>query len=161
MTGELKREPPFLPMLLLLAYLVIPVIQSCTPESCYENTISQVKAGFYQTGTGAGITVDSLSLYGLEMASSLIHDKSANLTGVNFPLDPSAASCSLVFIINGITDTVTLNYSSFPHLISKECGYSMFHTLESYTSTRNLIDTILISNRNITIPNEENIRIFF
>jgi hypothetical protein len=161
MTGKLKRKLSLLLTLLMLACLIITVIQSCTPESCYEDTVSQVKSGFYQTGTGASIIADSVSLYGLEMASTPIHDKSRDLAGVNFPLDPSTGSCSFIFIINGITDTVTFNYSSFPHLISKECGYSMFHTLESYISTRNLIDTILIPNRNITIPNEENIRIFF
>jgi len=161
MTGDLKREPPFLLLMLMLACLIIPLIQSCTPESCYQDTISQVKAGFYQTGTGASIIADTVSLHGLGMDSLLIHNKSSELTGVRFPLDPSATSSVFVFIINGITDTVTFNYSSFPHLISKECGYSMFHTLESYTSTRNLIDTIIIRNRNITIPNEENIRIFF
>ncbi|MFO7573929.1 MAG: DUF6452 family protein [Bacteroidales bacterium] len=158
MTGDLKREPPFL---LMLVCMLVPVIQFCTPESCYEDTVSQVKAGFYQTGTGANIVADTVSLYGLEMALSPIHNKSKDLMGVNFPLDPSTASCSFIFIINGITDTVTFHYSSFPHLISKECGYSMFHTLESYTSTRHLIDTIILRNRNITIPNEENISIFF
>jgi hypothetical protein len=157
-SGDLKRE---LPILMTLMCLIVPALQFCAPESCYEETISQVKAGFYQTGTGNIVTADTVSLYGLEMVSTPVYNKSADLTGISFPLDPSTESCTYVFIINGITDTVTFRYSSFPHLISKECGYSMFHTLDSYNSTRNLIDTIIIRNRNITIPYEENIRIFF
>lgn len=150
-----------LPYYILLACLLVIVTHSCTPESCYEDAISQVKAGFYQTGTGANLVADTVTVHGIGLDSTFIHKKSAKLGGFNFPLDASATSSSFAFIINGITDTVTFMYSSFPHLISKECGYAMFHTIESYVSTNHLIDTIIIRNRNITIPYEENIRIFF
>ncbi len=158
MTGYLKRV---MPLLLLPAVLILPAMQSCTPESCYQETVSQVKAGFYKTGTGENISADSITIHGLEMAASPLVKNTKNLKGVAFPLDPSGESCSLVFIINGINDTVTFHYTSFPHLISKECGYTIYNTLHSYTSTRHLIDTILIRNRNIRMPYEENIRIFF
>jgi hypothetical protein len=134
---------------------------SCTPESCYENTESAVKAGFYETGTGKNIAADSVTAYGIGMESLLLYKAAKAKKEIFLPLNPTTHECSFVVSINGITDTITLTYSSFPHLISKECGYSVFHTLESYSSSNNIIDTVIIRNPNVTIPYEENIRIFF
>lgn len=145
-------------VLLILAAAFLP--HGCTPESCYENIVSGIKGGFYQTGTGLKISPDSVSLFGPGIDSPPLYSKATGLKEVVFPLNPAEPACSYIFTINGIRDTVTFTYTSFPHLISRECGYSMFHTLNSCISTGNIIDTIIIINRTIAIPYEENIRIF-
>jgi hypothetical protein len=149
------------PSLLLVSVILTVATLSCAPESCYEDTTSAVIAGFYETGTGVNISPDSVTVFGAGSVNDTLVSSQKNVKSVNIYLDPASPSCSYVFIIDGIQDTITFNYSSFAHLISKECGYSMFHTLETCTSTKNLIDTVIIRNRNITIPYEENIRIFF
>ncbi|MBE0673191.1 MAG: hypothetical protein IH591_00880 [Bacteroidales bacterium] len=150
-----------IPSLLLVSLIMTVATLSCAPESCYEDTTSAAMAGFYETGTGINISPDSVTVFGAGSVNDTLWFSQKNIKSVNIYLDPSSPSCSYVFIINGIQDTITFNYSSFPHLISKECGYSMFHTVETCTSTKNIIDTVIIRNRNITIPYEENIRIFF
>lgn len=149
--------------LLSVALVAVAAFASsgCTPESCYDETISGVKGGFYETGSGLNISADSLTVYGVGMESDLIYQNAKARKDLVLFLDPALQSCSFVVIINSITDTITFNYTSFPHLISKECGYTFFHTITSHTSTKNLIDTVLLRNPNITIPYEENIRIFF
>jgi hypothetical protein len=77
------------------------------------------------------------------------------------PLNASAGSCIYVIRINGLNDTIQFLYSNYPHLISKECGYTFYHILDLPVYTQNNIDTILIINRSITTANEENIRIFY
>lgn len=141
--------------------LAIVLLARCTPESCYENTESALKAGFYETGTGTNVEPDSVSAYGIGVDSIMLYKNEKAKKEILLPLNPTTAVCSFVISINGISDTITFTYSSFPHLISKECGYSVFHTLDSYSSSNNIIDTILIRNSNVTVPYEENIRIFF
>jgi hypothetical protein len=133
----------------------------CTPESCYEETISGVKGGFYETGSGLNIATDSLTVYGVGMETELIYQNIKGRKDLVLFLDPALQSCSFVIIINDVTDTLTFNYTSYPHLVSKECGYTFFHTITSHSSTNNLIDTVLIRNPRIKIPYDENIRIFF
>ncbi len=137
------------------------LLTGCTPESCYENTESALKAGFYETGSGKNIATDMVSAFGIGMESLFLYKDDKAKKEIFLPLNPTSGECSFVVSINGVSDTVTFTYSSFPHLISKECGYTVFHTLESYSSTNNIIDTIIIRNPNVTIPYEENIRIFF
>jgi len=154
-----KKALEFIPIPVLLIALV--QLFSCTPQACQEETRSLVKATFYINGTDTIKAPDSLTVYGLGMDTSKIYDKSPGVTIANLPLNASADSCSYVIKINGITDTLTFNYTTYPHLISKECGFTFYHILESYTVTGRAVDAILIRNKNITTVNEENIRIFY
>jgi hypothetical protein len=149
----------FFRLLLSLTIFAIAFLFACTPESCYEETESAVRAGFYETGTGRNIAADSVTVFGLGRDTLYFNSKGEK--SILLPLNPAETSCTFVLILNGVSDTLTMVYSSYLHLISKECGYSVFHTLESYSASLNLVDTIIIQNENIKIPNDENIRIFF
>lgn len=145
--------------IIIIAFLV-SVFDACTPGSCQDETISKVKAGFYETGTGKPLKADSVTLYGLGMESEKIYDKALNLQAIYFPLDASSESSTLILRINGKNDTVTLKYTSFPHLVSKECGYTFYHVLDTVYNTRNDLD-FLKKSQNITTLYEENIRIYY
>lgn len=149
----------YIPLSVLLISLALFI--SCTPQACQEETASLVKATLYINRTDSIKAPDSLTVYGLGIDTIKIYDKSAGITIARLPLDSSSESCTYIFIINGITDTLTFNYSNYPHLISKECGFTYYHTLESYNVKGSAVDTIIIRNRNITTLNEENIRIFY
>jgi hypothetical protein len=145
--------------LLLLPLLV--AAYSCTPLSCFEETEAFVKASFINNSTTKPQSPDSLTIYGVTMESVTLYDKSANVQPANLPLNPSAESCSFIVKINGITDTVDIRYTSYPHLISKECGVTFYHNIDTIIHTKNTIDFIYITKGNITTVNEENIRIFY
>jgi hypothetical protein len=136
------------------------VLPSCTPGSCQEETLSLAKAGFYKTGTGKPVTADSITLYGLGKESSSIYKKALKLQTISFPLDANSDTSIFVLRINGNNDTVTFVYTSYPHMISKECGYTFFHVLDTVWNTRSGID-FLVKNQNITTYNDENIRIYY
>lgn len=106
--------------LLLLPMLVMAY--SCTPLSCFEETEAFVKASFVNNSTTKAQPPDSLTIYGVTMESAPLYNKSANVQPALLPLNPSSESCSLVVRINGVSDTVDFSYTSYPHLISKECG---------------------------------------
>jgi hypothetical protein len=139
------------------------LLYSCTPQSCFEQTDAFVKTSLYLNKTGKLLAPDSLTVYGLNMATNKLYDKSKSITIAQLPLNASLSHSTFIIKINGITDTLELRYTSYPHLISKECGYTFYHNLQSdsLVYSRNIIDSVYIRNNNITTLNEENIRIFY
>lgn len=136
---------------------------SCAPQTCYENTDAMVNASMYLNSTKKLAAPDSLTIYGVNMETNKLFDKLKGVTVANLPLDASATSCRYVIRINDTNDTVRFVYDSFPHLISKECGYAFFHNLvpDSLTYTKHRIVTISVIKSAITPSNEENIRIYY
>ena len=149
-------------LLIILSGFILFMI-SCTAGSCFEETESYLKASFYTGEVTPKITApDTLTLYGLNN-DSIIYNKSAKIQPALIPLNSSTDSCTFIIKINGVTDTIKFQYSSYPHLISKECGYTFYHHLSDSvrTYTRHAIKKIYTSNKTITNLNVENIRIFY
>jgi len=136
-------------------------LHSCSPQPCIEKTVSAVKGSFYITGSDKNQTADSVTLFGIGVDTVMLYDNSTRISKIEMPLNPYSETSSFLLITNGISDTITFRYTSFPFLVSKECGFTYYHTIESVTSTRNLIDTVLIKYSTITTGDEENIRIFY
>lgn len=61
-----------------------------------------------------------------------------------------------------VIDKVTVGYKPVPHLVSHDCGFTMYFeniTIESYTT--NYIDTVIVVWPNITNEAQKNIEILF
>jgi len=142
-------------IIFLLTFLGV----SCTPEACFEETNAFVKASFYSEEKQ--VTPDSITLYGLGHETTKIYDRARNVKPALFPINAASDNSVFIIRINGVTDTITFRYSSYPHLISRECGYTFYHIIETPVFTRHIIENIIVNNRNITTVNEENIRIFY
>jgi hypothetical protein len=140
---------------------IILFLSSCTPESCFEETNSFVKATMYLNTAGKSVAPDSLTLYGLNRDTLKIYNKDTGVSKVLMPLNASTESCTFVIKINGIYDTISFGYTSYPYLLSKECGYTFYHKFNIPFYTKHIIDTIMIRNSTATTINEENIRIFY
>ncbi len=143
-------------------FAVLPLmVLSCTAGSCFDETEAYVKASFYNNTARKLQAPDSVSLYGLNMSDNKIYDKTTGLQPAHIPLNNSSDTCRFVITINGIADTLEFRYISYPHLISKECGVSFYHQLDTVLHTKHTIDFIYLSRKTITNVNEENIRIFY
>ena len=151
----------FIPILVCLATALTLCISSCSPDACFEETNAFLKASLYLDLTKKLKAPDSLTVYGIDSPGGRIYDKAVKIQPALFPLNPSAGTSSFVIKINGITDTVIFVYRSYPHLISKECGYTFFHDLDTIFYSKNIIDYIYRGSNSITTKNEENIRIFY
>jgi len=154
---NLKRACTSLPVIMLL---VTMVQLSCTPESCLEETVTTVNAVFYRTGTGKVEAPDSVTLYGLGMELVKIYNATRGVKVAKMPLDASEDACAFFIKVNGIPDTIYFSYRSYPHLVSKECGFTVYHSLDTVYNKAGGID-VLLTNGSITTSNEENIRIFY
>ena len=63
---------------------------------------------------------------------------------------------------SALQDTLTFLYSRQLHFISNACGYNYYFYLRQVTATHNAIDSVSISNNDITSnASVENIRIYF
>ena len=136
-------------------------LNSCTPQACFDETESFLKATLYDYNTKKILAPDSLSMSGLNMTGSKIYNKSQGITVAQFPLNASTDTSVFMLEINGITDTIEFRYTSYPHLISKECGYTFYHILDTAFFTKHNIDSIFIKKDLITTLYEENIRIYY
>jgi predicted nucleic-acid-binding Zn-ribbon protein len=136
-------------------------LNSCTAGSCFDETEARVKGTFYSMATSKTLAPDSVTLYGVNMDTVKIYDKTTKLQRAELPLYAAEQSCKFVIRINGINDTLEFRYSNYPHLLSKECGYTYFFDLDTIINSVNIIDSISIEKRTITTFNEENLRIFY
>ncbi len=147
--------------LLIPSILFLFFFSSCTPGSCFEDTNAFVKVTFYISATGKRVAPDSLTVFGLGMDTTKLYNKEANIQPALLPLNADADNSVFIIKINGITDTMSFTYNNYPHLISKECGYSLYHTIDTPIVTKNKIVSVRILNRNITTINDENLRIYY
>jgi hypothetical protein len=145
----------------LLLLFILKLVASCTPESCTGETTSFVNISFYKKESNKLTAPDSVTVFGAGRDTLKIYSNAANLTSIKLPLDASSGSCDFVLKINGTKDSLKFFYTTYPHLISKECGITFFYKLDSLYSGSSAIDTVLIKNKNITTFNEENIRIIY
>ena len=137
-------------------------IAACEQESCFEETESYLKASFYDNETKLLTAPDSVTLYGLNIDTTRLYSNTTGVSTALIPLDASSGSSVFIIEINGVTDTIEFRYSSYPHLISKECGYTFYHQLDSEPRhTFNSIIDIYAGSKTITNENGENIRIFY
>ncbi len=65
---------------------------SCTPETCFEETEAFLKASFYPDGTEKALAPDSVTIYGLDMVSNKLYNKTKKVATALLPLNPSAES---------------------------------------------------------------------
>ena len=147
--------------LLIIIPVIILSIFSCAAGSCFEETESYLKASFYYYSTDKLNTTDSLTIYGLNRDSILYNNK-PNIHPALLPLNASTESTAFVITFKGISDTIEFRYSSYPHLISKECGYTYYHHLDTVPIyTTHFIKELKIDNSTITNLNVQNISILF
>ena len=145
----------------LLFIALLPLcLSSCLDSECNDDTEAYVKASFYSYETKQTLVPDSITLYGVGNDVK-IYDNQRITPPAFIPLKDSADETQFVIEINGAVDTITFIYTSFPHIISKECGYSMFRTIDSIYFTNNEIDSIALINPNVTLINVENVSIFY
>jgi hypothetical protein len=140
---------------------IVLLLISCNQGSCFEETESYLKATFYSSTTKKIAAPAKLTVSGLNDTTK-IYSKAINISHADFPLNASEPSCIFLIIIDGVTDTLEFKYDTYPHLISKECGYTYHHTLDSaYRPTFHAIDSIKLINKTVTNLNVENIRIYY
>ncbi len=135
--------------------------QACSEQACYDDTDALVNVILLESGTGAAKKSDSLKITGLTFPSPVELVTETSVTKFSVPLNPAEETSVIVILLNGIADTATISYTNFIHLVSPECGYTFYSTINSLNTTHNIIDSLIIENKNITVDGERNMRLFY
>ena len=136
-------------------------LTACLDTECIEKTETYVKVSFCSYDDKKTALPDSLTLYGIG-SDVKIYDNQKKITlPALIPLKYSDNETEFIIEINGTTDTIQFLHSNFLYLISKECGYSMYHKIDTIYFTTNAIDSIAIINKDITLKNTDNVAIFY
>jgi len=152
-------------LLLLFALFLV----SCNEDGCTETTDVNMNVNFYSASTRNAFTIDTLSVLGIgQPKDSLLYDKSTSVKTIALPLhinDSTTAYLLKYGKSNGasvaLTDTIRVFHQNRSQFISKECGCSVFATIDSVRFTRHRLDTVVVVNREITNQYTEHVQILF
>jgi hypothetical protein len=142
---------------LLLAIVVMTAV-SCTSDSCDNTGEAPLTMSVQYTDNETSAGVDSLSVFGLGM--EMLYD-TVSTASVNLPLNPAEDYVSFGIRKGSITDTLTIYYESTLTFLSKACGYSYVYKVSDIVFTTNIINNILIIDRNVVPGSTENLRAFY
>lgn len=155
----MRRSVPGYAVLIISGFCLL--LNSCLEVPCLDETEAFVKANFYNDSTSKKIIPDSLTLYGITMETDKIYNKAKITPPALIPLRDSTDYSIFVIRINGVTDTIEFRYSSYLHLVTKECGYTFFHNIDTIYFTRHAIDSVSKKSENVTTLDGENIGIYY
>jgi len=143
-----------------LLIILVFIFTACSQEGCEQETGVMLQAGFYATGEGEPLSIDSLNIWGLNMPDSLILSMAVR-DKISLPLNPSAGASSFIIENRQHTDTIEISYEPHLNFLSRPCGYIYVYEIKEVFFTTNDINNILIINKQVNTGNEENIQIFF
>ncbi len=75
-------------------------------------------------------------------------------------MDMHALSSTMILETDSLVDTLVINYTVVPVLVSYECGFTNTFEISGLSFTGYLIDSISLINNIANLDNEENLKIF-
>ena len=154
-----------------LLLILLATIGSCGSTDCpLNNTVMQM-AQFYAPSKSLATIEDTLIITSRD---SILLNRSTNTTKVTLPMSYNGETDTLVLSYRpqapatAYADTIFVHKTNVPHYISLECGTGVFHTITAIewshrtptAEQRYAIDSIAISNPNVTYDERENLQIY-
>lgn len=147
--------------LFAIAAALAAILPSCSVQPCYEDTNPLLNTLLLVSGTGETAEADSLRVYTYRETDTLRFIDSRVTSFFSVPLDPASDQSLFLITLNGVTDTAVISYNRRPHLVSPECGYTLVSDITGLKTTHNIIDTLIIENRSVTLNGETNLHLFY
>lgn len=134
---------------------------ACNNEGCLNNRNSIPMAGFYLLEGEQSISVTNLEVYGVgSPGDSLLLDTARSNHQVYLPLRGNFDCAKFAFRSGEISDTLTINYNSWPYFDGEDCGAMWRYELTALSYNRTLIDSVLITDPLVTNIERERLMIF-
>ena len=153
---------------LLLTMLAASHLCGCNTSGCTDNQSALPLAGLYSS-SGQAVTVNTIDISGVGApGDSLLYASGTTLEKIYLPLRSNAEVTSFCFHydqegINGteLNDTITFRYTSSPYFASEECGAMLTYHITELTHTSHLIQSVELTDPEITNVDLERIKIYF
>ncbi len=151
-------------ILWLVAICLTILLSACDDDDvCEEITANNLRVGFYQVGqedAQSWATVDSLMVHSLEKPDDPVHDTLYTVSSLELPLNIHASSCVFVIDFFHAKDTLWLYYNKETHLISVECGFTVFFNIQEVEYTNHYVEGLSLEMPEVTNTLDEHIQIF-
>lgn len=148
--------------------LVVTCLTSCNNKECFDNQSTIPLAGFYSMQTKSKVTVDSLTVYGVDVPGDSILLDNGSASSLYMPMPLSGDNVNYVFHYNSkalnyieLNDTLTISYNSYPQFVSNECGAIYKYDITDFNYTTHLIDSIALPTMEFNNVDIEVIKIYF
>ncbi len=154
---------------LSVCFIALALLTSCNDQKCTESTVTNARASFYTKSGLTALTFDSVSIKGIgQVKDSILYSKVRKTKSVLLPLRIQAENTAFQIqfyrsnsATKNQTDTIRFYHKNKPQYISPDCGCSVFYHIDSVKYTRHRIDTVKITQPEITNQDEEHIQILF
>jgi len=144
---------------LTLLILFSITVYNCSDNNCNESVDVKINAEVIVKDTNLvnANFIDSLSIYSPSWIDSVHYSSSSYL----LELSPFSDTTSFVFASQLFQDTIWVLYERQLVLLSQECGFVNYYTIDRAWYTSNNIDSIEWVNKKITTENEVHFKIYF
>lgn len=145
----------------------------CNSNDCPLNNTVRLVCGFYTANGDSTITVsDTITV---SVRDSVILNRAVAAATISLPMSYAGDADTLVFLYtpagseSSATDTLIVSKTNEPHIVSLECGTSVFHVINDVSHSRRTpdetyryaIDSVVINNSNVNFDAQENLKIYF
>lgn len=153
----------------VLALTALLAIAACSSSGCLDNGSAIPLAGFYDSATGKGVSLSTISVHGVGApADSALIRPGNSASQLYLPMHAGHPSTTWVieYADEAIAspeynDTVTFAYESIPYFASEDCGAMYCYRVNRLEHTTHLVDSVVMVDSLITNVDIERIKIYF
>lgn len=150
-----------------IAYMLCCIVYACSEEADCSMTDNRgmVICNFFTinpyTGLAENYIIDSLTVTATG-TDSVIINRMTEVSSIALPLRYTADSTELIFRYTAhLTDTLIIRHTNTPYFVSMDCGYQMKQNINGVHSTYRYLDSLYVSNSEISINGTENIQLYY
>lgn len=155
--------------LFILLLGLATLINGCNSDGCTENRNAVPLAQFYSSSTDEEITLDSLTIAGVNApGDSILGHAGSRVSQIYLPMRPNNNSVKWCFSYKWkhlddprLNDTLTIDYNSQPYFASEECGAYFRYSITGIKVTDHLIDSVTVVDSLITNIDRVYLNIYF
>ncbi len=140
---------------------LVLLLASCGEQACYDKTDPVMSAFLLESGTGVTVKASSIVVTGITATDTIEFVNEKAVSSFALPLDPANDVSTFYIVLDSIADTAVIYYTRRLHLVSAECGYTFVSELTGLKTTHNIIDTLIIENKNVNLNGERNLHLFY
>lgn len=142
---------------------------SCAGDGCTSGTSSVPRAGFYASSTGDAISIDSLSVYGVDVpGDSMLLRCARSVHQTYMPLRISQGSTRYVLHYDQKAicdernnDTITIAYDAKPLFVSDECGVIYVYDITDCKYTNHILESVELVYPHVSNYDVEALKLYF
>lgn len=154
------------PLILTLLACLSILIPACEVENCPPNSLTYAHFSLVDQHGRAVKYTDTLTVIGqVETADTVINDtlinKEAGVSALSLPLTYADKTKFIIRYNKRSEDVITVEHRNIPYFINLDCGTMMFYEITGMQSTTRVLDSVVVTNRNINNYEKENFKIYF